>query len=285
MIPTLPPCPRCGSRRLIRFGIVAGKQRRRCKRCRYQFTRPEGHGTPEPTKRAAVSLYGHGLSFNTVAHLLGTTAQSVLRWVWSEAGGVLRGRVRAGATPAEATLLYRYESEPLANLVRDMNKFSNNVMARHIFLALSAEKTAGNGEIRASERLVRDWLKARGIAAPELALENGSGLSRDSRASAATIAAVLRNAWASPLMPELSSSFPLLAVDGTLKNRGIGSASGRAHLKGGTLAGVQSQAGYVLDTRGRWWIVVMMVNHANANAAQPALDALVEWVASRSDKR
>jgi insertion element IS1 protein InsB len=81
MIPTPPCCPRCGSRRLIRFGIVAGRQRWRCKRCRYQFTRLEGHGTPEPTKRAAVSLYGYGLSFNTVAHLLGTTAQSVLRWV------------------------------------------------------------------------------------------------------------------------------------------------------------------------------------------------------------
>jgi insertion element IS1 protein InsB len=51
------------------------------KRCCYQFTRPEGHGTPEPTKRAAVSLYGHGLSFNAVARLLGTTAPSVLRWV------------------------------------------------------------------------------------------------------------------------------------------------------------------------------------------------------------
>ena len=46
-----------------------------------QFTRFAGTGTPEPTKRAAVSLYGYGLSFNTVAHLLGTTAQSVLRWV------------------------------------------------------------------------------------------------------------------------------------------------------------------------------------------------------------
>jgi IS1 family transposase/transposase-like protein len=83
MVTNLPPCPRCGSRRLIRFGIVAGKQRWRCKRCRYQFTRLEGHSTPEPTKRAAVSLYGYGLSFNAVAHLLGTTAQSVLRWVCS----------------------------------------------------------------------------------------------------------------------------------------------------------------------------------------------------------
>jgi len=81
MVSNLPPCPRCDSRRLIRFGFVAGKQRWRCKRCRYQFTGLDGHGTPEPTKRAAVSLYGYGLSFNTVAHLLGTTAQSVLRWV------------------------------------------------------------------------------------------------------------------------------------------------------------------------------------------------------------
>src|SRR5947209_3577691 len=77
MVAHLPPCPRCGSR----FGLVAGQQRWRCKGCRYQFTRLHGHGTSEPTKRAAVSLYGYGLSFNAVAQLLGTTAQSVLRWV------------------------------------------------------------------------------------------------------------------------------------------------------------------------------------------------------------
>jgi transposase len=81
MIPNFPHCPRCGSHRVIRFGFVAGRQRWRCKRWRYQFTRLEGHGTPEPTRRAAVSLYGYGLSFNAVAHLLGTTAPSVLRWV------------------------------------------------------------------------------------------------------------------------------------------------------------------------------------------------------------
>ncbi len=81
MVPNLPCCPRCGSRRLIRFGFATGKQRWRCTRCRSQFTRPEVHGTPEPTRRAAVSLSGYGLSFNAVAHLLGTTAQSVLRWV------------------------------------------------------------------------------------------------------------------------------------------------------------------------------------------------------------
>ena len=49
--------------------------------CRYQFTRTNGSGTPDTVKRAAVSLYGDGLSFRTVARLLGTTAQSVLCWV------------------------------------------------------------------------------------------------------------------------------------------------------------------------------------------------------------
>jgi serine-type D-Ala-D-Ala carboxypeptidase/endopeptidase (penicillin-binding protein 4) len=206
--------------------------------------------------------------------------ESVLRWVWSEVGGKLRGEVRAAATPASAWLFYRNESEPLANLVRDMNKFSNNVMARQVFLTLSTRDGAP-GEAHASERAVGDWLRAKGIAAPELVLDNGSGLSREARVSAATLGAILKAAWASPLMPELASSFPVFGVDGTLKQRPGANAIGQAHLKGGTLTGVQSVAGYVVDRRGRRWALAMMVNHANANAAQPALDALVEWVYAR----
>jgi D-alanyl-D-alanine carboxypeptidase/D-alanyl-D-alanine-endopeptidase (penicillin-binding protein 4) len=207
--------------------------------------------------------------------------ESVLRWVWSEAGGILRGKVRAGATPAGARLFHRHESEPLADLVRDMNKFSNNVMARQIFLALSAERAGAPGEARASARLAAEWLHGKGVPAPELVIDNGSGLSRDARVSAATLAAILASAWASPLMPEFAASLPVFGVDGTLKSRLAGNAAGRAHLKGGTLTGVQSVAGYVLDRHGRRWVVAMMVNHANANAAQPALDALVEWVHAR----
>jgi D-alanyl-D-alanine carboxypeptidase/D-alanyl-D-alanine-endopeptidase (penicillin-binding protein 4) len=210
--------------------------------------------------------------------------EAVWRWVWSEAGGTLRGKVRAGATPPDARLVYRHESEPLPNLVRDTNKFSNNVMARHLFLALSAEPRGYGGEAQASARVVADWLARRAIEAPELVLENGSGLSRNERASAATIAALLRAAWASPLMAELTSSLPLLSVDGTLKQRGR-LAGGQAHLKGGTLTGVQSLAGYMLDRRGRRWIVVMIVNNPNAGLAQPAMDALLDWVYRRESAR
>ena len=202
--------------------------------------------------------------------------ESVLRWLWSEVGGKLRGKVRDGKVPPEARVLVRVESDPLAYLVRDMNKFSNNVMARHLFLALSAQQ-AGTGEARASAKRVREWLAARNIDAPGFAVENGAGLSRDDRITAATLAALLQRVWASPLMPEISSSMPVFATDGTMRKR-ASPAAGQAHLKSGTLAGVQSLAGYVVDRSGRRWVLVIMANHPKANAAQPALDALVAWV-------
>src|SRR5207344_1914583 len=118
---------------------------------------------------------------------------------------------------------YRNESEPLAALVRDMNKFSNNVMARHLFLALSAERQ-GQGRAGDSAEIVRAWLRERGIVSPELVVENGSGLSRNERVSAATLAALLRSAWKSPVMPELVASLPIISVDGTLRRRGSAAA-------------------------------------------------------------
>jgi D-alanyl-D-alanine carboxypeptidase/D-alanyl-D-alanine-endopeptidase (penicillin-binding protein 4) len=211
-------------------------------------------------------------------------AEAAFRWIWSEVGGALRGKVREGSIPASAKLLHRQESEPLANLVRDMNKFSNNVMARHLFLALSAERQ-GKGEAAASERILREWLRSKGIDAPELSVENGAGLSRSDRVSASTLAALLKSVWSGPLMPEIAASLSVFGSDGTLRYRPGGAAAGRAHLKGGTLTGVQSIAGYVLDRKGRRSIVVMMVNHANAAAAQPALDALVEWVYEDASRR
>ena len=207
-------------------------------------------------------------------------AEAALRWIWSEAGGRITGKVRAGTAPAGAVLFHRFESEPLASLVRDINKHSNNVMARQLYLTLSAEKSGAPGEARASERIVRDWLAAKGVDAPGLVIENGSGLSRAERISAESLAAVMRAAWSSAVMPELVSSLSLFAVDGTFKSKN-GAVAGQAHLKGGTLTGVQAVAGYVLDARGERWVVVMIANHDNANRAQGALDALVEWTYRR----
>jgi D-alanyl-D-alanine carboxypeptidase/D-alanyl-D-alanine-endopeptidase (penicillin-binding protein 4) len=93
------------------------------------------------------------------------------------------------------------------------------------------------------------------------------------------LARLLQAAYAGPAMPELMSSLPVTGIDGTLR-RARNAATGRAHLKTGSLRDVAGIAGYVLSTGGRRYVLVAIVNHPNANAARPALEALVQWTAS-----
>jgi D-alanyl-D-alanine carboxypeptidase/D-alanyl-D-alanine-endopeptidase (penicillin-binding protein 4) len=208
--------------------------------------------------------------------------EAMLRAIWADLGGSWTGKVRAGAPSPLARLIYTHESEPLSALVRDINKFSNNVMARQLYLTLAAERGGAPAEGPVAARAVAQWLTFKGIAAPELVLENGSGLSRSERASAATLARLLQAAWASPVMPEFIASLPVAATDGTMRRRLHGEpVSGNAHMKTGLLADARAMGGYVLDRSGRRYAVVMIANHANAPQAEPAFDALLQWVRAR----
>jgi D-alanyl-D-alanine carboxypeptidase/D-alanyl-D-alanine-endopeptidase (penicillin-binding protein 4) len=205
--------------------------------------------------------------------------ERLFRALWQELGGTLRGRVREGETPANARALAVHESPALAEIIREINKFSNNVMARMVFLSLDAARPATSEGAR---RTVRAWLSGKGLDMPELVLDNGSGLSREERISADSLARLLLAAWQSPVMPELSSSLPLAGVDGTLGKRLTrGMASGRAHLKTGTLENVRALAGYALDHSGERWIVVFLINDPRSRLGRPAMDALLRWVTAR----
>lgn len=210
-------------------------------------------------------------------HLAGLPNALLLHGVftrlWRELGGEFSGAWRERPAPASALVLAGSESPALGELVRDINKFSNNVMARQLFLKL------GSGETALADKNIRDWLAKKGLNFPELVLDNGSGLSRRERISADHLAQLLATAWAIPTMPELMASLPIVALDGTAKKRynGVGYA-GQAHLKTGSLEGVRGIAGYLLDQRGKRHIVVFIVNHPNAAQAQPAFDALLEWL-------
>lgn len=202
-----------------------------------------------------------------------------LRGLWTELGGTWTGGVREGVVPPTAKLIYVHESGPLAELVRDINKFSNNVMARQLFLTIGAEKGGPPARAEVAARVIKDWLASKKISAPELALENGSGLSRNERISVEHMAALLQAAWGSAMMPEFVSSLPVVAVDGTMKKRlNNQRVAGSAHIKTGLLSDARAIAGYVLDRHGRRHVVVMIVNHARARDADVAQDALLEWV-------
>ena len=206
-------------------------------------------------------------------------AAAVIRQLWSDAGGTLAGEVRDGAVPAGAKLLHEAESPSLAEITRDINKFSNNVMARQLFLTLSAETLKLAGHPERSSRAVKTWLAEKKIGGDEVVLENGSGLSRIERASAGTLGRMLVAAYRSPVMPEFIASMPLVAYDGTMRRRlKARDIAGQAHIKSGSLNDVRSIGGYVLAASGKRYAVVFMVNHPNAAGAQAAQDALLQWV-------
>jgi D-alanyl-D-alanine carboxypeptidase/D-alanyl-D-alanine-endopeptidase (penicillin-binding protein 4) len=166
-------------------------------------------------------------------------------------------------------------------VVRDINKFSNNLMAEQLFLTLGMlehadpDRPATPDDARAA---LHDWLAQHlgPEAAAQVVVDKGSGLSRETRITASQLATLLLQAWRSPVMPELMSSLPVSGVDGTLKRSTA--TGGRAHLKTGSLRDVAAQAGYVLSRSGRRYVLVALVNDAQAGRARPALEALTQWV-------
>jgi len=211
-------------------------------------------------------------------------ASALFSNLWKELGGTVTGTVRDGPTPAAARLLTSARSPALSEIVRDINKYSNNVMARQLFLTLGAAGRGIPGTMEKARQVIRQWLAQKGLAMPELVMENGSGLSRIERITARGMGEMLLDAFRSPVMPELIASLPIVAADGTMRKRlPDAEVAGQAHIKGGTLTGVRAIAGYVLDARGRRVVVVFIVNHANAPNAAAAQDALLRWIHGRDE--
>ena len=203
----------------------------------------------------------------------------LFRSLWADVGGTLTGTVRDGRQPADARVLVERESPSVAEVIRDINKYSNNVMARELFLSLGADGSKGPATVERAQRAVRAFYATKGNAMTDLVIDNGSGLSRQERISANSMAAVLQSAWSSPVMPEFVASLPLVGFDGTMRQRlTTKSVAGQAHIKTGTLADAKAVAGYVLASSGRRYVVVFFVNTPGAQAAQAAQDALLQWV-------
>jgi D-alanyl-D-alanine carboxypeptidase/D-alanyl-D-alanine-endopeptidase (penicillin-binding protein 4) len=278
---------------------------------------------PGLDSRVSVTLkgsYAFGCGEKTLFLSVHDTARytfDLFRQLWEQQGGVLRGTVRRSAAPGGTVPLETHQSPPLADIVRDINKFSNNTAARQLYLTLglgsepfrepqvmpaSFSLSYGNGRaakngtipsldgtgenpdpsratLARSEKAMRQWLASRQLIFPELILENGSGLSRNERISVGHMGKLLLAAFQSPVMPEFISSLPIAAVDGTMKKRlNRSAAAGQAHIKTGLLEGVKTMAGYVRDRSGRRSVVVFFINHPRAESGQAAMDALLDWV-------
>lgn len=209
-------------------------------------------------------------------------AARALQTLWRDLGGELTGPIVGGKAPLDAVVLAAEESEPLSDQIRTVNKLSNNLMARMLLLALGREYGNGPATTQSGALAVRQVLRDLGLEFPEMVLDNGSGLSRQGRISAASLAAMLDTAWASPRMPEFLSSMAISGEDGTVRRRLRNSSSrGKAHLKTGTLRDVTALAGYVQGASGKRYILVSMINDAAAYKAHTFNNQLVEWLSNR----
>ncbi|WP_373975936.1 D-alanyl-D-alanine carboxypeptidase/D-alanyl-D-alanine-endopeptidase [Chitinibacter sp. SCUT-21] len=204
---------------------------------------------------------------------------SALFWyLWYQAGGKGSGQTEDGVTPAKAVVLASTRSPDMVSNIRDINKYSNNLMARQLYLTLGAE--IGQSKPNTDEAgfaAIQAGLKSAGLVWPELVMENGSGLSRKEQISARHLADLLVAASRSPYAAEYISSLPLIGLDGTMKKR-LGDKAGEAHIKTGSLRDVRAAAGYVQDRSGKNWAVVAIVNHAEAAKALPTIDQLIRGV-------
>lgn len=210
-----------------------------------------------------------------------TYIHQLFRELWTQLGGSFNGDVQRGTVPEGLHPIRVYHSPPLAEIIRGINKYSNNVAARQLYLSLG--KTGADGgkfvSLDLAHAAIQRWLFAKRLNFPGLVMENGAGLSRKERISARHLDALLNAAFYAPVMPEFMASLAIMSVDGTVRSRMKKSGiSGKAHVKTGSLKDVSAVAGYVLDNKKRRYAVVFMVNHPQAARARAAIDALLEWL-------
>jgi D-alanyl-D-alanine carboxypeptidase/D-alanyl-D-alanine-endopeptidase (penicillin-binding protein 4) len=211
-------------------------------------------------------------------------AERHVRAVWASLGGTFRkplGAVREDAAPPGSVRVALHEARPWSEVVRAMNKGSDNALTRLLYLQLgAAAEPQAPATLDAARRAVEHWFDVKRIDRRGLVMDNGSGLSRRERITPRMLARVIETALDGPLAPELMASLPQAGVDGTMQRRLQGTrAETTARLKTGTLKDVTALAGTVRDVRGADWVLVAIVNHDHAAQARPALDALVEWIA------
>jgi D-alanyl-D-alanine carboxypeptidase/D-alanyl-D-alanine-endopeptidase (penicillin-binding protein 4) len=200
--------------------------------------------------------------------------------LWRELGGEFSGKLRVEAAPADAREFLTFDSLSLGEVVRLTNKFSNNLMARHLLLTLGEEHLGRPATLEKGAAAIADWGRQRGFDLQGVDIDNGSGLSRSTHISVLQMAKVLSAAYHSRYAPEFLASLPLAGVDGTLRSRMKATPAGNVRLKTGHLDGVSGNAGYVTTSAGKTYVLVSLINHPRADfgGGEPVHAALVTWI-------
>ncbi|MFT4580463.1 MAG: D-alanyl-D-alanine carboxypeptidase/D-alanyl-D-alanine-endopeptidase (penicillin-binding protein 4) [Gammaproteobacteria bacterium] len=209
-----------------------------------------------------------------------TYAYGTFKRLWKHWGGSIDGTVRKGVAPKQRAFVTK-QSQPLAEIIRGVNKWSNNVMTRQLLYSLATAKFKPPYTKEQGIEVVRDYFHENKIDDSSLIIDNGAGLSRDARVSVGFMNQLLRHAYRSPYMPEFVSSLSLLGLDGTTSRRFKDRPEvGRMHLKTGSIDGVSAITGYVNARSGKIYTVALIVNYKTAHQGpgKAIQDAFLDWI-------
>jgi serine-type D-Ala-D-Ala carboxypeptidase/endopeptidase (penicillin-binding protein 4) len=200
--------------------------------------------------------------------------------LWRQSGGEFNGKLRVEPSPADARPFATLDSLTLAEIIRLTNKFSSNLMARHLLLTIGAERYGWPATLEKGAATLNEWGAQRGVDLQGIDIDNGSGLSRATHISVMQMAKILSVAYRSPFAPEFMASLPLAGLDGTLRNKMKTSPAGAVRLKTGHIDSVSGVAGYVTTPGGKTYVLVSIANSPRVDygAAEPVHAALVSWM-------
>jgi serine-type D-Ala-D-Ala carboxypeptidase/endopeptidase (penicillin-binding protein 4) len=247
-----------------------------------------------------------GLSVRLSIHRPALWAATLFRRMLSERGITIEGETdvrdersqteKDGFVPERAVELAFVTSKSLGEIARSTNKESINLSAELILRTLGKERgtTAPDpdskrmrerGDDEAGLAVVRRWLEEAGIATGNLALHDGSGLSRldlvTPEATARLLAAITRR----PAASVFRESLPIAGRDGTLKFRLRSAAASRVFAKTGTLSYINSLSGYAVTADDETLAFSIICNNetAEARATRP-IDAVATLLAGYSER-
>jgi len=216
-----------------------------------------------PVDEAADTLY-RSLA-DPLTNYVGTFAT-----VARQEGLKVKGGFKPGPTPTAAKLLLKSESDPLVEILAQMNKMSNNFMAEQILRSVGAEKYGLPGTTAKGVQAVGEYLTSLGVAPDAFHVVNGSGLSRLTTIRPGVLTSVLVDMYRNPAYAtEFLTTLSVGGRDGTLKYRfREDGMEGRVRGKSGTLDGVRCLAGYVEATDGKTYAFSFLVNNIEGASAR-----------------
>jgi serine-type D-Ala-D-Ala carboxypeptidase/endopeptidase (penicillin-binding protein 4) len=159
------------------------------------------------------------------------------------------------------TVLAERDSPPLIEVVRVLNKVSENLHAEILLRAVAKEQT-GIGSADAGLQVEQKFLTSIGVPLGDVLVDDGSGLSRENLVTPRAVVALLEYIRQQPWGDAFSSTLPVAGLDGTLQHRLIDTpAQGHIQAKTGSVERTQAVSGFATTLRGEHLIFSMFDNH------------------------